>query len=195
VAAAAVVAGAIVGATAWALRPTPPSSPVTRFALTLGEGQFTTNNSQSLAVSPDGTRLVYVADNQLYLRSLSDLEARPIPGTQQKTSPYYVPVFSPDGQSLAFYSTVDRAIKKIAVSGGAAVTICPAEFPFMGMSWDTGGIVFGQGSKGIMRVSANGGHPNIRHRAKTLEAQSHTEGQRSVSLRRDGRADRPSAPH
>ena len=34
-----------------------------RFALTLGEGQqFTANNSQSVAVSPDGTKLVYEED-------------------------------------------------------------------------------------------------------------------------------------
>jgi serine/threonine-protein kinase len=161
VAAAAVVAGAIVGAAAWMLRPPLPSSPVTRFAFALGEGQqFTVNANQSLAVSPDGTRLVYVANNQLYLRSLSDLDARPIPGTQQAATPV-TPVFAPDSQSIAFYSTADRAIKKIAVSGGAAVTICPADISFMGMTWDSGGIVFGQGSKGILRVSANGGQPAV----------------------------------
>jgi serine/threonine-protein kinase len=160
VVAAAVVAGAIVGAAAWALRPSPPSSPVTRFTFALGEGQqFTAVNTQSLAVSPDGTRLVYVANNQLYLRSMSDPEARPIPGTQQTQSPY-APVFSPDSQSIAFFSTVDRAVKKIAVSGGAAVTLCPAVPQFFGMNWDSGGIVFGQ-AKGIMRVSANGGQPEV----------------------------------
>src|SRR5204862_3399980 len=122
-----------VGAATWMLRSPAPSSPVTRFALALGEGQqFTTVITQSLAVSSDGTRLVYVANNQLYLRSMSDLEARPIPGTQQTTTPY-TPVFSPDGQSIAFFSVVDQAVKKIAVSGGAAVTICPAVQPFVGM--------------------------------------------------------------
>ena len=29
------------------------------------------------------------------------------------------------------------------------------------MSWGPDGIVFGQGSKGIMRVSANGGTPDV----------------------------------
>jgi hypothetical protein len=38
------------------------------------------------------------------------------------------------------------------------VTICQAANPF-GMSWDHDGILFGQGSEGIMRVSANGGTP------------------------------------
>jgi Tol biopolymer transport system component len=160
----AVVMSAMVGAAAWTLKPAPPapSSPVTRFALTLGEGQtFTTNNAQSLGLSPDGTRLVYAANLQLYLRSLSELDARPIPGTLQTTLTPVAPVFSPDGQSIAFYSQDDRAIKKIAVSGGAAITICPADTPLLGMTWDASGIIFGQSSKGILRVSANGGQPSV----------------------------------
>ena len=159
VVAAAVVASAMVGAAAWTLKPTPPL-PVTRFALALGEGQqIRVVSNQSLAVSPDGTQLVYVANNQLYLRSMSDLEARPIPGTQQTPNPSS-PVFSPDGQSIAFLSAGDKAVKKIAVNGGAAVTICPADHPFLGMTWDAAGIVFGQAT-GIMRVSANGGQPEM----------------------------------
>ncbi len=56
VVATAVVASAMVGAAAWTLKPTPPLT-VSRFALTLGEGQqFMVNNNQTLAVSPDGTR-------------------------------------------------------------------------------------------------------------------------------------------
>jgi len=174
VVATAVVAGAVVGAAAWMRWPPAPSSPVTRFALTLGEGQqFTITSNQMLAVSPDGTRLVYMANSQLYLRSMSDLEARPIPGTQQTPTPH-TPVFSPDGQSIAFVSNVDGVVKKIAVSGGAAVTICPVEGTaggvsvMRGMTWDAGGIVFGQ-SKGIMRVSANGGQPEVLVSAKDGE--------------------------
>jgi serine/threonine-protein kinase len=169
VVAAAVVASAIAGAAGWTLKPTPPLA-VTSFALALGEGQqITVVNNQTLAVSPDGTRLVYVANYQLYLRSMSDLEARPIPGTQQPTSPLAA-VFSPDGQSIAFFSQGDRAVKKIAVSGGAAVTICPVdEIRVMGMTWDAGGIVFGQTSKGILRVSENGGQPEVLVSAKDGE--------------------------
>ncbi len=159
--AAAVVASALAGGAVWTLTPPAPSSPVTRFALALGEGQqFAITNAQLLDVSPDGTRLVYAAGNQLYLRSMSDLEARPLAGTQQAPSNPVSPVFSPDGQSIAFYSTVDQAIKKIAVSGGAAITLCPADGTALGrMNWDAGGIVFHQFGKGIMRVSANGGQP------------------------------------
>src|SRR5207237_1358533 len=68
------------------------------------------------------------------------------------------PVFSPDGRSIAFWSSADQSLKKIAVTGGAAVTLCPAEGP-LGMNWTADGILFGQGPKGIMRISANGGKP------------------------------------
>jgi len=157
VVAAAVVVSAMVGAAAWTLKPTPPLT-VARFAFTLGDGQqFTSGGGLRLAVSPDGTLLVYVANNQLYLRSMSDLEARPIPGTQQTP---FISVFSPDSRSIAFYAQSDHTFKKIAVSGGAAVTICTADVP-SGVSWNTDGIAFGQGSKGIMRVSASGGQPEV----------------------------------
>lgn len=67
-------------------------------------------------------------------------------------------MFSPDGGSIAFFSQSDGAIKKIAVTGGTSVRICEADNPF-GMSWAGDAITFGQGPKGIMRVSANGGKP------------------------------------
>ena len=79
--AAAVVASAIAAAAGWTLKPTPALA-VSRFTFALGEGQqFANGNRQRLAVSPDGTLLVYAANSQLYLRSMSDLEPRPIPGT------------------------------------------------------------------------------------------------------------------
>ena len=54
-----VVTAAMTSAIWWNLRPSTPPLTVARFALALGEGQqFTTFNNQSLAVSPDGMRLV-----------------------------------------------------------------------------------------------------------------------------------------
>ena len=67
-------------------------------------------------------------------------------------------MFSPDGRSIVFWSAADGTLKRIAVAGGAAVTICQADSPF-GLSWDRSGIVFGQGGRGMLRVSSNGGKP------------------------------------
>ena len=101
--------------------------------------------------------MLYLANNQFYVRSLSEVEARPIPGTDKLGLPGD-PVFSPDGRSVAFWS--DGALKRIAVSGGASVTICQLTSQY-GIDWDENGILFGQTGKGILRVSANGGTPEI----------------------------------
>ena len=68
------------------------------------------------------------------------------------------PAFSPDGRFIVFWATADRTLKTVAVTGGAAVTVCQADRPH-GVRWQSGGIVFGQGSKGILRVSPNDGKP------------------------------------
>jgi serine/threonine-protein kinase len=156
VAATAVVVGALAGTAAWILKPVAPAT-VTRFSIAaLAEGQsFTGNGNQMLAISPDGRRVAYAANAQLYLRSMSDFDAKPVPGASGSV---INPVFSPDGGSLVFWTGQERALKKLAAAGGAAVTLCPADQPF-GISWNAEAIVFGQGSKGILRVSANGGKP------------------------------------
>ena len=144
----------------WRLKPDYAPPIVTRFALPLAEGQqFTNVGRLVVGISPDGTQMVYVANNRIYLRSMADIEARPIPGTEGPSGGVTNPVFSPDGRSIAFFSVADGSLKKIAITGGAPVTLCTATNPF-GMTWDTSGILFGQNQgRGIMRVSPNGGKP------------------------------------
>jgi serine/threonine-protein kinase len=166
VAAGAVLAAAVTGLTVWTLRPAPRPM-VARFSVSLGEGEtFTNTVRRMIAISPDGTLVVYVASRKLFLRSMSDLEARPVPGTDgfQQVSD---PVFSPDGGSLAFWAASDQTIKRIAVSGGAAVTICRADSP-RDMAWEDDTILFTQGGT-IMRVSASGGQPDVLVRLKDDE--------------------------
>ncbi len=155
----AIVAGALAGTAAWYLKPSPPLA-VTRFQFTLPDGQsFSGVARRMVDVSPDGTHMVYVANGRLYLRSMSERDAKAIPGTEGHAS-VTLPVFSPDGRSVAFHATSDQTLKRIGVSGGAAVTICPADMPF-GMSWGPDGIVFSEGSKGVKRVAPNGGTPAV----------------------------------
>jgi len=122
-----------------------------------------------LALSPDGTRLAYVADpggsdvggeidrGQLYVRRLDELQAAPVTGAPAASSPF----FSPDGRWIGFES--DGKLRKVAVDGGSPLTICDA--PGMhGAAWlDDGTIVFAiieePSSSLIVRVPANGGQP------------------------------------
>src|SRR5262249_18990865 len=106
------------------------------------------------------------------LRQMSEIEARPVPGTQS-TQVIGAPIFSPDGRSLVYWSLADLALKKIAVGGGPSVTVCPA-VNFFGGSWGERGIVFSLPS-GIVRVSPNGGKAETLVAMKTGEVAHHPE--------------------
>jgi serine/threonine-protein kinase len=107
-----------------------------------------------IAISPEGTRFVYVARGRLFLREVSQFDARVVPVTNAGPG-VHTPVFSPDGQSLAFFSA-DRTIKRVAVDGGAAVTVCGVDEVF-GMTWHGSEIIVGRGRVGIARCPAAGG--------------------------------------
>jgi serine/threonine-protein kinase len=160
----------VAAAAAWNLKPSPPAAPIARFPFTLPDGQlFTGGSRQILSISPDGTEFVYAANNRLYLKPMRELQPIAIQGTETLQG-VMNPVFSPDGRSLAFYSVIDRSIKRIAVSGGAPVQVCVVEDAPFGMSWgENDEIVIGQGSRGIMRVSAKGGRPETLISAKSNE--------------------------
>ena len=152
---------AVVGiAAGWFAGRRPPTAPqVTRFLFQLPDGQsFGVGPRSLIALSPDGREIVYATQGGLFRRAMSAMEANAIRGTE-RFEMVTDPVFAPDGRSLLFYARSDRTIKRIAIGGGTAVTVCRAEAPF-GISWTTDGVVFGQGRQGIMRVSAEGGTPD-----------------------------------
>ena len=143
----------IVGFVVWYLR-TPEPRQVTRFYCELPKDQqFGDLDERSLAVSPDGRLLVYKTNAGLYLRSMDELNARPVPGTAGAMAPF----FSPDGKWVGYVS--ENQLKKIAISGGAP-TILTGISATGSFSWGADdAIVYSQVGKGIMRVSANGGVP------------------------------------
>jgi hypothetical protein len=148
----------IAGFVGWRLKPS-ASAPalITRFPLILPEDQaFLRAPSHLIAISPDGTKLVYAASGQLFLREMSQMQAKPIPGAAD-TDPVR-PFFSPDSQWVGFYSFRDSALKKVAIAGGAAITICKTNAPTKAY-WNGNQIVFYELGKGILRVSVDGGQP------------------------------------
>jgi serine/threonine protein kinase len=108
-----IVIAAAAGFAAWNLKSSPAlPRPVIRFMITLPPGQALAGLHQpSLALSADGSQLAYVAATttgqgaqQIYLRAMDGVDARPIPGTGRATHPF----FSPDGQWLGFFSGARR---------------------------------------------------------------------------------------
>jgi serine/threonine protein kinase len=143
----------VVGVAVWFMKPSEPRQ-VMRFDYQLPNDQIFSNITRKMvAISPDGTLIVYAANQQLYLKNINQWAAKPIPGTKDNPS---TPFFSPDSKYIGYWSQKDMQLKKISVSGGLPVKLCDAGWIF-GANWGTDDkIFFGQAS-GIMSVSANGG--------------------------------------
>jgi serine/threonine-protein kinase len=115
----------------------------------------------SVAITPDGTRVVYVGANNtaLFVRALDQLNAASITGLGE---PYGVFV-SPDGQWIGFFDGV-TALNKVAITGGPAVTLGRPDGTALGASWGAdGSIVFATINRttGLQRIAAAGGEPTV----------------------------------
>ncbi|MEX2270636.1 MAG: protein kinase [Vicinamibacterales bacterium] len=157
VVAAVLLTALIVAAAALAARPTPDPPVVTRFTITPPEGRALADTAlQGLAVSPDGTRVAYSTQGQIYVRTLSQFTPLALLSADAQ-SPLYNLTFSPDGQSLVYWS--GGSILRVPVTGGPSVTIAAAGpvTPF-GITWSGESLVFAHQQK-IQRVSASGGDP------------------------------------
>jgi serine/threonine-protein kinase len=138
--------------------PRPPTRPVARVVVTLPPGdRLTVGNTPVVTLSPDGSRLVYVANQggstQLYVRAIDRFETTAIPGTEGAEAPF----FSPDGQSVGFFA--EGKLKKVSLTGGAPLILCNAPLN-RGASWRPDGtIIFtpGAATSGLYEVSDAGG--------------------------------------
>ncbi len=136
----------------WSRWPSPSRAPTVRFALSKFDGQLTSLARFHIAVSPDGSRLVYHSNGRAFVRELSEADARPLLSAGTFVSQT---AFSPDGRSLAAWFGDYGGVKRMEISGGAPVAVCRAGNVF-GMTWDPSGILIGQGAKGIIRCPTNG---------------------------------------
>ena len=159
------------------MRPVDPQAgSVRRFALDIGSATpIPVVNIHAMPTwSPDGTRLVYAANvagtQQLYQRTLDDLEARPIDGTEGAFSPF----FSPDGEWVGFSvptSLTSGELKRVGLEGDAPLTLCEC-YPPAGGTWlPDGAIVLAHSPDGLVpptlyRVPEAGGTPE---RLSTLD--------------------------
>jgi len=142
----------------WQLNP-PEARQVTRLYHDIPGGLLFRTTGPVLAVSPDGRQLVYSAGGKLYLRSMDQLEPREIPGASGNPSR---PFFSPDGKWVGYISGVDNRIMKIPVGGGMPVALSDTTSSFSLVDWGTDDtIVYGEVGKGIIRISGDGGKPEL----------------------------------
>ncbi len=159
---AAVVVLAALAAWGW-LRPK-PVPPVIRYSMGLPPDQAMRQGvlGVNLAISPDGSRIVYVGPgdggDQLWIRERDRLDATPLPGTLGASSPF----FSPDGQRIGFSSTLNVQLKVIPVTGGPPITLAsPGSGSGGGGAWGPGGWIYFDSPGGLSRIQADGGTPEL----------------------------------
>ncbi|MGK2857337.1 MAG: protein kinase domain-containing protein [Thermoanaerobaculia bacterium] len=155
-AAAAVVSTIAFGALWSGLRKAPEKR-VVRSAILFPEGVRPDFSIGGLAISPDGTQVVFVAisaksGSQIWHRSLDQREAQAIAGTGNGVAPFW----SPDSRSIGFFA--DGKLKRIDVAGGLAQTLADAPDPRGGAWSEDGTIVYAPVNPGpLHRVSLSGG--------------------------------------
>jgi len=126
------------------LRPDEALQPV---AATVGGGR--------IAISPDGTKLVYTSRrdgvNHLFLKLREDAHPKEIGGTDGATSPF----FSPDGRQIGFVKD-GKTIRLLPLEGGTALTLTDS-LNATAADWGDDGYIYSESDSGIVRMRIGGG--------------------------------------
>lgn len=120
----------------------------------------TGDRSGSIALSPDGAKVVFGASNEklgamLLLRKLDTLNAEPLSGTENGAMPFW----SPDGSKIGFFA--DEKLKVFDLAHRSVRVVCSRMESPRGGTWgEDGTILFAESTRGpIFKVSAAGGVP------------------------------------
>jgi hypothetical protein len=155
--AAIVILSAITGAIVRKLKPAETRQAIRIYYYELPESQQLSNPAfAALAVSPDGRQFAYSTTKGIFLRTVDEITAKIIPGTEENTQQ---PFFLPDGKWIGYLSLVNRKLKKIPIKGGAPVALCDVT-QIADASWGADDrIVYAEQGKGVMRISTANGTP------------------------------------
>ncbi|MGB2717632.1 MAG: winged helix-turn-helix domain-containing protein [Vicinamibacterales bacterium] len=133
-----------------------PLQPTTRFTIAPPAGTRFDSRAPAFALSADGSLLAFSACEEtcrLYIRPSDRLEASPLAGTEDGAGPF----FSPDGRWIAFFA--DGHLRKVSLSGGAAVTLAEAADPAGGAWTANGQIIYAGAGPRLHVIPETGGEP------------------------------------
>jgi len=161
--AAAAVAVATVSVARVAMAPARTGTPPVRFSVAPPSGHafWDTLETVPVAMAPDGSRFGFVAsddrEQRVWIRSLSEIDATPLAGTEGARSLFW----SPDGRSVGVFA--NGKLKRIDLPNGSPVVLCdvPNGVGVDG-AWGASDIVFATVmGDAVYRLPASGGTPVI----------------------------------
>ncbi|HXW57143.1 MAG TPA: protein kinase [Candidatus Cybelea sp.] len=129
--------------------------------------------SYNFAISPDGSRLAFVALDEegrtaLWVRGMAAANAQQLTDTEGAWYPFW----SPDSQRIGFFS--QGRLRVADLTNSSVQNLCEAPTAFGGTWNQDGVIVFGSSITGPMyRVSANGGTPEVVTSVPAGSSESH----------------------
>jgi serine/threonine protein kinase len=145
---------------------------------------FGPSNTSRYAISPDGSKLAFVATSadgkrSLWVRPLEAEQAIRLPGTEGAFGPFW----DPSSRWIAFGA--NGKLQKIDVNGGQPQVLCDgAPGPLLG-TWSRDGVIlFHDINRSIRRVNAAGGAPS---QVFPLDESRKENGQDSPQFLPDGR--------
>jgi serine/threonine-protein kinase len=157
------VTSALIG---WTIHAPASRQQVMRFAVALKPGlRLASNDSvRQVALSPDGTHLVYASEEGgtagLVVHSLDQSGAGWFSGVRQGFAPF----ISQDSQWIGFFSTLRGELDKMSMAGGSPITLCRTNGAPRGASWGPDDIIVfatDDPATGLLSVSAAGGEAQV----------------------------------
>jgi serine/threonine protein kinase len=147
----------------WLLRPKPEKR-MLQLEVSAPPGYtFGTSNIYRYAISPDGSKLAFIAYSadgrrSLWVRPLGASQAIRLPGTEGAGGPFW----DPTSRWIAFGG--NGKLQKIEVTGSQPQVLCPTMAGAISGTWSRDGVIlFSDSSRTIRRVSPAGGVPASGH--------------------------------
>ena len=155
------VAVLVTGGSLWMLtRPAGRPAEVVRFSISPSEVLSALSPTRDLAISADGTQIVYSAllgtdsVQELALRPIDRFVGEPLLVGESVSGPF----FSPGGDWVGSMELAGRILYKTSTQGGLSLAVTESTNPIRGATWGRDDrIVFGTIGDGLFRVSSGGG--------------------------------------
>ncbi len=157
----AAIGALLAGAAVWGLTRADPRPLVLTTITTSGAEALTMSGAdRDLAITPDGSRVVYRGTGQLFVRALNQMQPTTLSGLGEPHGVF----ISPDAQSVGFFDGLSR-LARVAITGGSPVQIGRIDGGGpRGATWGPDGtIIFATNlpATGLQRISAAGGEPTV----------------------------------